>query len=580
MSLGHGAKIVTNGLVFAYDMGPNPGVNKSWKGAPTTNIFSAGRDTDNSASLFTYYFGTGASGTIGSEYLGKGITAKTATITTSTNSYTNFQVYMGNVSLTGGSTYTVSAMVWTNVPFTCRIGAIQNGSPFTTYVPLNQVSLSYGWNFIFSVGTYATTVTDARFQLDFGKAPVGTTIKVIKPQIEQSNYATPYVNGTRSNTESLLDWTGNNTITASSLTYNSDGTFSFNGSSNYVSSSSVSLGSDPIVTVNQWIRRTANFSNGGYWGLGGGSVNNGINGYTSVTNKIGWDLWGQTTFHTGQDYPLNQWVNVCWVKTATTFTTSTLKIYINGVEFPLTTTVRNNSSTVNLRDSIAIGRLADNTNSYYAPGNIGGTQVYNRALTADEVKTNYNAFKPIFDGPMYRDLTFITTAGTIEYTNNGTKSVTFYKSGGTNTSWNTGAFCPLPFTAPCTIEYTKNAASSDNGLSYAMIGWNPSPNNSASYTDLDYAAYPFQTSALRIYHNGSNQGDFGSGWDPNKRLYVVYDTDGYIRHYNGDTLIASFNYGTGNTVYIDTALYKIDSTYGGFTNIKACNKSWNGTSYV
>ena len=38
MSLGHGAKIVTNGLVFAYDMGPNPGANKSWKGKPTTNL--------------------------------------------------------------------------------------------------------------------------------------------------------------------------------------------------------------------------------------------------------------------------------------------------------------------------------------------------------------------------------------------------------------------------------------------------------------------------------------------------------------------------------------------------------------
>jgi hypothetical protein len=38
-----------------------------------------------------------------------------------------------------------------------------------------------------------------------------------------------FVNGTRPNTESIKDLTNNNTITATSLTYASDGTFSFNG---------------------------------------------------------------------------------------------------------------------------------------------------------------------------------------------------------------------------------------------------------------------------------------------------------------------------------------------------------------
>jgi hypothetical protein len=220
------------------------------------------------------------------------------------------------------------------------------------------------------------------------------TYEFYSPQLEVGSFATPFVNGTRSTTQSIVDLTNNNTVTANALTYNSNGTFGFNGNSNYITSSLFSLSTtDPIVSINQWIRRTSNFTGAGYWGLGGGSSNNGINGYTSVQNKIGWDLWGQTTFHTGQDYPLNQWVNVCWVKTGTTFTTSTLKIYINGVEFPLTTTVRNNSSTVNLRSSLTIGRLADNTNAYYAPGDIGVTQVFSKALSAAEVQQNFNALR-------------------------------------------------------------------------------------------------------------------------------------------------------------------------------------------
>ncbi len=38
MSLSHSPKIVTSGLVFAYDMGNG---KKSWKGAPTTNLITA-----------------------------------------------------------------------------------------------------------------------------------------------------------------------------------------------------------------------------------------------------------------------------------------------------------------------------------------------------------------------------------------------------------------------------------------------------------------------------------------------------------------------------------------------------------
>jgi hypothetical protein len=392
MSLGHGAKIVTNGLVFAYDMGPNPGANKSWKGKPTTNIFSAGRNTDNSASLFTYYFGTGASGTIGSEYLGKGITAKTATITASTNSYTNFQVYMGNVSLTGGSTYTVSAMVWTNVAFTCRIGAIRNGSPWTAYVPLNEVSLSSGWNFISSVGTYASTVTDARFQLDFGRAPVGTTIKVIKPQIEQSNYATPYVNGTRSNTESLLDWTGNNTITINGLTYNSDGTFNYygtNGTGLILPGTNFSLNEQ---TIECWCY-ASNFVQNGF--MFEKTTNNLVNTqysffFNNNATHLYYRTYGLSTTDLTRTTSNSGVINNQWNHMVATFDGSTKKIYVNGAQ--KASAAVTGTITQNTTGSAYIGTYG-NFAGYPYNGKIGVTRIYNRALTADEITANFNALR-------------------------------------------------------------------------------------------------------------------------------------------------------------------------------------------
>ena len=179
--------------------------------------------------------------------------------------------------------------------------------------------------------------------------------------------------------------------------YNKQSCFSFDGTDDNVIFPAINLGSDPVFSIDMVIRRTSSFSNGGYWGLGGGGSGNGINGYVSRSNKIGWDLWGLTTFDTSQDYPLNEWVHVCWVKVATGFTTSSLKIYINGVEFSLNYTVRNNSSTVNIVDGLAIGRISDNVNSYYAPGDIAITKLYNLALSPDEVIQNFNAIKSRFN---------------------------------------------------------------------------------------------------------------------------------------------------------------------------------------
>ena len=178
----------------------------------------------------------------------------------------------------------------------------------------------------------------------------------------------------------------------------------------------------------------------------------------------------------------------------------------------------------------------------------------------------------------YISLTFVSGIQSVNFTNNGTTSVDFYKTGGSGT-WDTHAYCATPFTAPCTLEFNKLAAATDNGLSYAMIGWNTDPTTDASYTSLDYASYPFQTNQYQVYNNGSQV--FASGtWNTASKFYIVYGTDGTIKHYNGATLLYNVAYGSGQTVYIDSGLYGTDATYAGFTNVRAINQAWNGTAYV
>jgi hypothetical protein len=221
------------------------------------------------------------------------------------------------------------------------------------------------------------------------------------------------------------------------------------------------------------------------------------------------------------------------------------------------------------------GQAATFTIASGMEGQLGQLMMYNRYITDAEVIQNYTATRSRFLG--YQNVTYTATAD-VTLTGNGSPAVTMFKNAN-NGVWNGEVRSTESFTAPCTIEFSKQAGATDNGVSYAMIGWNEDPTANTSYTSLDYAAYPYTTNNYSVYHNGG-QVQFGGVWDPNKRFYVVYDTDGFIRHYNGSTLLYSVNYGTGKTVFVDSSLYSVNAITGGFTNVQVSRSSWNGAGYT
>lgn len=177
----------------------------------------------------------------------------------------------------------------------------------------------------------------------------------------------------------------------------------------------------------------------------------------------------------------------------------------------------------------------------------------------------------------YEPLVFLATT-TLTVTGNNTSNVSVAKTSG-GSSWDSHAYCPTPFTAPVTLEFNKLAGVGDNGASYAMISLNDDPLTDASYTSLDYAAYPFDQNNYYIYHNGS--GIYaGVGWNSALKFYITYRVDGTLLHYNGSNLLYSVNYGTGRTVYVDSSFYSVNSTFSNFSNIRVIKKTWNGTLYV
>lgn len=185
---------------------------------------------------------------------------------------------------------------------------------------------------------------------------------------------------TRTNTQAILDLTGNNTITATSLTYASDGTFSFNGSSNYIDcGNSTTLQQSLAITMAAWVYPTS------WAGLGNIMCKNTNSGYRFRLDSTAGALWWYVSGNViqGGNCPLNTW-SYC----AVTGDSSGLKAYVNGVLVASNSTPF--SPTAPTVGNLLVGSYGG---AEYFNGKISNATVYNRALSAAEVKQNFSAHR-------------------------------------------------------------------------------------------------------------------------------------------------------------------------------------------
>ena len=97
------------------------------------------------------------------------------------------------------------------------------------------------------------------------------------------------------------------------------------------------------------------------------------------------------SFPSTNTYSINNWYNVTWTKSA-----STWSLYINGV-LDRTATI-GNGTTAYLSNNMQIGGSHESViaDRWYGKQDIGGAQIYNRALSATEIQQNFNASKSRF----------------------------------------------------------------------------------------------------------------------------------------------------------------------------------------
>jgi hypothetical protein len=354
MGLAHSPKAVTNGLVFAHDMA---NTQKSWKGVPTENLIAiSGSDA-----------GILRSG-VGYSYYGVNI-----------NSAVQSRWSAGNNQLTlsfeGKRDYSIGGT-----------GSGNDGYP-QAYVYFND----WSWAVAVGVDTYSWSRNSVSFTMP---NPAGKTVMFDiyhmnagnpgfsysrNHQVEFSTYATPFVNGTRSNTQAILDPVGKNTITASSLTYAANGSYSFNGSSNYiVVTNNSSLQLPTTLTLEAWVKPTSSS------GLGNIMSKNENNGYRfRVQNEVLW-CYSNGNGLAGGSVPNGQWAHV-----AVTMGPAGLTNYVNGVVTATTATAYTPANVIN--GDLFVGAYGIGSELFH--GSISLGRIYNRVLTAAEILQNFNAHR-------------------------------------------------------------------------------------------------------------------------------------------------------------------------------------------
>ena len=367
MSLSHSPKIVTDGLVFMYDMG---NTKKSWKGAPVTNL---AKNSDQTIDWTV-------SNLLASVTRSTVKANEVYRITSTTGG--SFRFTFNATKLINGLTYTMSF----------KYKFISGVSPFIYMSDwgdstITKTTINIGEGVTYHTGTGTRSTYDATYRFMDAEISANTVVEIWDLQLEQNSYATPYTPYQRTASQSIIDYVGNNDIIASSLTYNADGSFSFNAAGNYLSLPTA-IGYTTTVSAFAWIKITGTARGGYHIVFGPSSLEISIPASTGDI-RTGIDTSnGRFVSNHGSGL-----LNGNWHYVGFTFDGTTKKSYIDG------TFVGSQSITGILSANIsnrAMGKYGQSDVTYGMNGYIASAQIYKTALSAQEIRTNFNALRGRF----------------------------------------------------------------------------------------------------------------------------------------------------------------------------------------
>jgi hypothetical protein len=251
-----------------------------------------------------------------------------------------------------------------------------------------------------SITLNCTTTSMTFYLISYGGTNDGNSDRssweVTMPQAEAGSVATTFVAGTRSTSQALRDLMGNHTIPATSLTYNANNTFSFNGSTSRITGSMPAAFTNSANTVNRsWevvVRPGAAMTTAGLFGhVTGGGCTYYCNGGICIASGRYHFNWFDNSSYQFLDSGITA-TNGQYAHIVGTWNPADLRarIYVNG-ELKATgaaTNLNYNGST----NEFQVGYFSASSNPY--TGTIDVAKYYfNKTMTDAEVYSNYTALR-------------------------------------------------------------------------------------------------------------------------------------------------------------------------------------------
>jgi hypothetical protein len=392
VALSHSPSIVTNGLVLCLDAANRKGYDKFENLMTSSQL---GNTILNDGGAVTLTTDT----TIASPFGGSDGVLKCVHTTNTPGYFRRGQ----NMSLTAGVTYTFS--------FYFKNGTVSNpygqipinfGITISTYTPTFQtIETALNTNIDVGNGWYRQVVTftpsyTQTYQVNFNQANNQTlvgTYYLYGFQLEIGSSVTDYYATTstaknRGTILSDLSGRGNTGTLTNGVGYgnSNSGSFVFDGVNDcVVVNNNASILSSTSYTKIAWFYPTS-FA----------TLNNIISGVNGLSEHAFW-LAGGNTLNAGHN---GSWSTVVssttlslntWYCGAVTFSTTTgWVLYLNGVQEATNLSTTTFSGT----GAILIGAFA--TGDFVFTGRIANTKIYNRVLSAAEVRQNFNALRGRF----------------------------------------------------------------------------------------------------------------------------------------------------------------------------------------
>ena len=397
--MNNGPKVHTDGLVFGYDTGRAP--NSNFDSKTQKRRFFKGKAASNVVTNTN--LNTGWSKGYQTSILydeikpPKGVKSQVVGFN-KYNSSSYWYSYGNYAPKTPGATYTVSLYVKTrDSNFRIRYYTADNSETGRMWGSYITVPDDNKWHRV----VWPSFVNPSNSQSDslsfnFLMADTGDSSRTwfCAPQMELGTTASPFIVGSRSSTNSILDVTKKVDIDVSNVSFDSNGLPTFDGTDDSIQLTGFTQTPNPNnFSVEAIVNLNAHNSN---TNIGSVIVNN----YSSLR---GWIFYldgpdsrlglrhhyngtsGAYSIEATTGINLNQWYHIMGTDDGTT-----VRLYINGIQVQS----GNSATATNYSGQPLIGQFPGN--NAVTNGKIPTVKIYNRALSAAEVKQNFNAYRKRF----------------------------------------------------------------------------------------------------------------------------------------------------------------------------------------